>query len=376
MFSTTVLSTTLRRALSAVAAPALALAAAPAFAADTIRVDAPITHDNLSIYLLRGASAAGAVPLTLAEAMAKGAISVLETGNVNQLTLDNSGGEDVFVQAGDIVKGGQQDRVLTVSLLIPAKSGKMAIGAFCVEQGRWSARGKEDVKKFASAEKALPSREAKLAMLAPKPAPTPAAAARPAEGRTASTAGDPRQQRRNLGGTGDETGSRQSEVWAYVGQVQGKLAKSLNGSVSAPQSASSLQLSLENQKLAEARAAYIKVLQGAGASGADVIGVAIAINGRLNSAEVYPSHGLFAKMWPKLLDAAATEAIGEKAAKVEAAPDAAAVLAFLAAAEAGKASEQKLDERLVRETRDGSSALVLETRQKSGAFLHRSYLAK
>jgi hypothetical protein len=70
----------------------------------------------------------------------------------------------VFVQAGDIVKGGRQDRVLTVSLLIPPRSGRMAIGAYCVEQVRWSQRGHESAKKFMSAEGHLPSLEAKRSL--------------------------------------------------------------------------------------------------------------------------------------------------------------------------------------------------------------------
>ena len=65
----------------------------------------------------------------------------------------------MFIQAGDIVKGGKQDRVLTVSLLLPAKSGRVPIASFCVEQGRWSARGKEDHAKFSSAKEAMPSRD-------------------------------------------------------------------------------------------------------------------------------------------------------------------------------------------------------------------------
>ena len=63
----------------------------------------------------------------------------------------------MFVQSGDIVKGGKQDRVLTVSLVLPPRSGRIAIAAFCVEQGRWSARGKEDVKTFAGVATAMPS---------------------------------------------------------------------------------------------------------------------------------------------------------------------------------------------------------------------------
>ena len=111
------------------------------------------------------------MPLTLQEALAKGQVQVVETGRVNELQIENTGGEQVFIQAGDIVKGGKQDRVLTVSLLLPAKSGSVPIASFCVEQGRWSARGKEDHAKFSSAKESMPSRSALLAMAAPPPEP-------------------------------------------------------------------------------------------------------------------------------------------------------------------------------------------------------------
>ncbi len=156
-----------RRALLALAASSLAsLTYYPALA-DEYRVSGPVVHENLAIYLVHGKSAPGPVPFTLEEALAKGAVKVHETGNVNELQIENLGNGEVFVQSGDIVKGGQQDRVLTVSLLLPQKSGRIPIASFCVEQGRWSARGKEDVKTFATASASVPSREAKLAFRAP-----------------------------------------------------------------------------------------------------------------------------------------------------------------------------------------------------------------
>ena len=106
-------------------------------------------------------------------------MQVIETGRVNELQIENTGAEQVFIQAGDIVKGGKQDRVLTVSFLLPANSGRLPIASFCVEQGRWSARGKEDQAKFSSAGEAMPSRSALLAMAAPPPE-AKAEAARPA----------------------------------------------------------------------------------------------------------------------------------------------------------------------------------------------------
>src|SRR4029077_16899585 len=121
------------------------------------------------------------------------------------------------------------------------------------------------------------------------------------------------------------------------------LSSNLAAPVAAASSASSLQLSLENDKLKAAPAAYIKALQPAGAGGDDVVGFVFAINGKLNSADMYPSNGLFKKMWPKLLAASAIEAIGDKPAGASAVlPSEADVLAFLKAAEGGKAVEQPL----------------------------------
>ena len=332
------------------------------------RVAEPVVHDNLAVYFLRGTSSPGEVPLTLSEALAKGAVVVHETGRVNELEVENSGSQPVFIQAGDIVKGGQQDRVLTVSLLLSAKSGRLPLGAFCVEQGRWSKRGVEDVKRFASADKAVPSREAKLAMMMPaKPAPT-------------TSTGEPGQaSARLMRGLGQsETGSRQSQVWANVGRIQEKLSSNLDSSVTSAQSASSLQLALENDKLATARAAYLTAMTPSALGDDDIIGVAFAINGRIASAEVYPSNGLFRKMWPKLIDASATEAISEKNATVTAvAPAAVAVAAFIKTADQGKAEpDVPLASGFARHAMDGVAALAVATRRADGTEIHRTYLAK
>jgi hypothetical protein len=91
------------------------------------RISGPHSHANLAVYFVHGVSAGGAVPLTLQEALAKGQVQVVETGRVNELQIENTGSEQVFIQAGDIVKGGKQDRVLTVSFLLPANSGRLPI---------------------------------------------------------------------------------------------------------------------------------------------------------------------------------------------------------------------------------------------------------
>ncbi len=319
---------------------------------EPVRLSGPVSHDNLAIYFVHGASKSGPVPLTLAEAMAQRVVQVRETGNVNSLEIENLGDQDVFVQAGDIVKGGQQDRTLTVSLLLPPKSGRIPIASFCVEHGRWSARAGEDVRTFSTSAVTVSSREMKLAMQAPLPAsPT-----------TGSGAMD--------------TNDRQQKVWDGVKRVQQKLSAATGANVAAPASATSLQLALENNKLAEARNAYIAALKPAGEQGDDIVGYVFAVNGKINSAEIYASNGLFRKMWPKMLDASATEAIGQKHESKDAVPPVDAVTAFLAGVDGGRASEKPLNFGVRRVTRETAKAVMFETAPAAAAWVHRSYLAK
>lgn len=359
-----------RNILAALAASSLVLQTVGTASAGEYRVTGPVIHENLAIYLVHGKSVSGPVPLTLDEALAKRSVKVHETGNVNELQIENLGTDDVFVQSGDIVKGGQQDRVLTVSLLLPPKSGRIPIASFCVEQGRWTARGKEDVKTFATASAVVPSREAKIAMKAPV-----TASADPTRINPLSSV-SPRELAIARSYGGNETSARQQEVWRSVRSVQDKLSTNLGAPVTAAASHSSLQLALENERLKDAQAAYTKALQGAGETEDDIVGYVFAVNGKLNSAEIYPSNALFRKMWPKLLQASTTEAIGHKDANRASAPTGEAALAFLTDGARGKASEKPLPANVRLEVRDADQAFYFETRRASGAWVHRSYLAK
>ena len=318
----------------------------------------PFVHDNLAVYFIHGTSAPGAVPLTLEEALAKGAVRVFETGEVNELKIENTGSEAVFIQSGDIVKGGRQDRVVMSSFVLPSKSGEMSLAAFCVEHGRWSARGAEDPTTFASAAEAVPSREAKLAMSAPRAA-------------MSALGGEDR-------GDGNDIYARQAQVWNSVSATQSKLSRSVHADVASPESATSLQLSLENDKLKELRNAYVSALQNAGMNGDDIVGYAFAINGKLNSTDVYASNGLFRKMWLKKLQSAATEAIGERNDEKGASPpEADAVTAFLDKAKQGIVKEKaSLDNDNTIEVRDSAAAVYVAASPSAGAVFHESYVAK
>jgi hypothetical protein len=245
-----------------------------------------------------------------------------------------------------------------MSFVLPPKSGEVSLAAFCVEHGRWSGRGGESSVAFASAAEALPSREAKLAMRAPMKAEV-----------------GPDQPRASLD-AGDRVYSRQQQVWASVASVQERLSGNLSAEVASPRSATSLQLSLENEKLKEAREAYVKALESFGGEKDDIVGYVFAVNGKVNSADVYPSNALFRKMWPKLLAASVTEAIGADKTTMAAAPAPASVGAFLTSAESGSAQEETVNGLARQEIRDANSAVYMEAKRNDGAWVHRNYLAK
>ncbi|HJQ60718.1 MAG TPA: DUF6569 family protein [Vineibacter sp.] len=354
-------------ALAAVAVAALAPASLAADqAANDYRFSAPYSHGNLTIFMIHGKPAiSGKSPLTLQEAMQRGLVRVIETGSVNQLEVENLGNEAVFIQSGDIVKGGKQDRVLSVDLILPPRSGKVAIASFCVEQNRWTQRGKEDVSTFGSAGALLPSRDMKIAARAPLMAPAEPTPGTPSGGR------HPQQV------AGGSVGNSQAKVWRGVSDMQEKLQRSVGAPVAAPQSASSLQLSMESEKLKQATEAYVATLKAAIDKEPGAIGFVFAINGQINSADVYGSPDLFRKMWPKLLQATAIEATAERKDGAPAqAPSTESLRDFFANAEAGKRADRKLTDATTIETRDADKAQLLEARQKGGGFVHRSYVSK
>jgi hypothetical protein len=307
------------------------------------RIAGPYGHDNLTIFLIQAdsadaGSAAAAQYMTLDEALADKQAIVYETGDVNELAVENlSKARTLFVQAGDIVKGGRQDRVLSVDLVLPPNSGRTPIAAFCVEHGRWSGRGDEPAANFASAGKSLAGTELKLAA---------------------------------------KTARSQQDVWNAVARAQARLAASLGEDVAAPASPTSLQLTLENSKLADAVAAHIAALQRLAEEDTDAVGYVYAVNGEISGGDVYDSPVLFRRLWPRLLEASATEAVAARAeASSGAAVTADNVLAFLAAADDTTPIEEALPAGITLVTRDGDSIAALETRA-GAAWIHRSYVAK
>lgn len=302
----------------------------------------PYTHDNLTVYLIHGENRlSDATPLTLEEAMARKLVIVHETSHVNELEIENvSPTEEVYVQAGDIVKGGKQDRVLSVDLIVPARSGRVPISSFCVEQGRWQARASESPNAFSVSTDVVATKELRLAA---------------------------------------KHANSQAEVWEKVEEVQSKLSAASNTNVASSVSRSSLQLSLENEAVRANAGNYIDALRTIVTGKPDVIGFVFAINGEINSADTYASHDLFAKLWPRLLKAAAIEAVsnsyGSERPNTVSSGD---VSNFLDEAEKARiATERTVTDRIRTITRESRRSVLIESRDSElGSWLHRNYLMK
>jgi hypothetical protein len=77
----------------------------------------------------------------LQEAIQKNKIKVTEKnagGSVNDLTVENISSDTIIIICGDVVKGGQQDRIVQEDIVLSPGSGKKNLKVFCVESGRWS----------------------------------------------------------------------------------------------------------------------------------------------------------------------------------------------------------------------------------------------
>ena len=303
------------------------------------RLSGPFTHKNLTVFLIHGPNKLNRNLLTLEEAIDQHKVVVYETSNVNELAIANISNEDVFIESGDIVKGGQQDRTLKDDLILPSKSGKVSIASFCVEHGRWTRRGNESVTTFGGAHQSVASKELKMAVKK----------------------------------------ADQAEVWSQVAQAQARLAENLHSDPRPPASPTSLSMTMDAPVVQRSTDGFIQELAGIVNGKSDVVGYAFAINGKVNSADIYGSHELFAKLWMKLLRASAFEAVADfDAGKKFDGVDAKTVTAAVNDADRGKASANTLTERTEVVTRETDKNVMFETRDRAqrGTWVHKNYLTK
>jgi hypothetical protein len=306
----------------------------------------PTTHDNLEIFLVHGdTQLEDRHYATLSEGLEKGFVVIRETGNVNELNVENqSKNTTVFLNAGDIIKGGRQDRTVRDDLVLPPQSGLVPLAAFCVEHGRWTRRGEESPATFSSNTRVLSSRHEKLAA---------------------------------------RYGMNQSEVWSGVVDQQLKLNENVSRMAGrgvdtrSAVSGSSLQLTLENKDLDSVKRPYLDAFSSLANDQTDIIGFVYVINGEINSAEVYNNKNLFRALWPKLLDAAVTEAVTEAKPGLHLKPVSAdEVKAFFEMAVSGSMKSRNVWKSTRLNTYTTPSTVLFETLdlEANAAWIHKGFI--
>jgi hypothetical protein len=215
------------------------------------------------------------------------------------------------------------------------------IPSFCVESGRWHRRAAEEAGSFSSSKSYLSSKALRMAAKMSK---------------------------------------SQGEVWDNVAETQAHLGESLGKSLHAAASPTSYQLSVEDEDLLKRKEMYRAALAKIIEEKPDAVGYAFAINGEINTADAYGSGILFRKLWSKLLDAAALEAIAESPRKSEKpVPPVTAdsIRQWFSEADLGQVSDQQeVPPRVRVDTRRSETSVVFDTCDHAfnDAVLHKNLI--
>ncbi len=330
-----------------------AISSAPNPVATSWRVGEPIVHENLAIFPVTSDASIGTDDfITLDEGLRAGTVTVTELGadgrsrpiirqrpdvranrisqqradsaQVNKLALTNKSGKKLVLIAGEMVVGGKQDRIVGYDAIIASSDEPVPLDVFCVEHGRWSGEAA-----FAKG-RASSGGSGGFMMASPK-----------VRARA-------------------QAKKDQSEVWKGVAeQVEANGVSTSTGDLKSVYGDRRVSRTIDSYELA---------LKGK-VPGKEVIGVVVAISGRVVSADVFASPRLFQAYWPKLLKSYALEALSSKKSASEKASvkDAEALLARANGGQrsSGKEGVYKLTEH----QSDADASFELEGEAKSSKVL-------
>ncbi|MCO4769445.1 MAG: hypothetical protein KDA24_05395 [Deltaproteobacteria bacterium] len=303
---------------------------------ERLRIETPVTQGLVTLYPVVDAKTPerpdGEFQL-LKEALEAKSLTVEEAGGgtVPTLMVRNTGDKPVLLVAGDVVKGGKQDRVITSDFVVAADGTPVDVAVNCVEHGRWSA------------------------------------------GATGHSFG--------WGGRGEaslkkvvQVSKNQSATWNEVETSNGRKAalvrskgKASEAAKLAPESGTYVA-SLENEAVLEevnpATASLITKLQ----ANKGVVGVVVAVGDSITTAELFGHPALFERSREDLVRSFVLDGVGAEA-KGDA-PEATEAAAFLREAlQASRVSEaEQGDARKVEMDSVNSSAF--ETTNKDGSRIH------
>ena len=235
-----------------------------------LALSGPYRHRNLSLFYFHDTGRPLGEPdyITLEEGTASGQVTVSEQADaqVGRLLISNLSTRPLFLQIGEIVKGGKQDRTLQVSLVVPAGTRNFPVSSFCVEQTRWSGG-----KGFSSRGVVMPDRLGRIAV-----------------------------QKRS-----------QAEVWSNVGSYKDRAnrnASVVSGKPVRRSRTSSVNEELDSAEFRKLIGTYESKLMAPYRRLSRPRGLVTVVDGQISTADIYHASGLFRKLYPKLLKGSSAEA--------------------------------------------------------------------
>jgi hypothetical protein len=209
--------------------------------------------------------------------------------SVNGVLVWNKSNRPLYLMPGETIVGGQQDRTLAQETIIRPGVEPVAVDVFCVEHGRWANRGAQQTAALAASfsyDADSLDDDAALVSLAEQ------------AGSNGFLAG--KGQLNKAGRLAVQASKNQQEVWNRVASTN-----ALSTVISETGAFTSNYADLDVLAGLEP---YIVQFKQPIDQHERVVGVIVAINGHVESIDVFESTPLFRKLWPKLLKGYALDA--------------------------------------------------------------------
>jgi hypothetical protein len=215
-----------------------------------------------------------------------------QRNEVNRLIVVNRSDKPLYLMPGEVIVGGSQDRTIGEEMAIAPTGKPVAVAVFCVEHDRWRPRDAEQSARTlralnrgqAAGEAQIPLDEGVFHKFVATPGSLNKA------GRQAVQSGDGQQA-----------------VWDEV--------RTANKKLGAETGSAAFTANYVNEKTQRKSQAYLNDLADHVSREDRVVGVVVAINGKIDSADVFESTPLFRKLWPKLLKGYVLDALSAADAK-------------------------------------------------------------
>lgn len=353
------------------------------------RLGPPLTHKNLTVFpVLADDSAAGSDLITLDEGLRSGKVVITERGadgrshpinrrqisddaEVNRLALTNKSGKALLLIAGEIIIGGKQDRIVGHDCIIEASNTPVPLDVFCVEHGRWS--GGSGFGRGAG----VGSGNGR------------GVGSGSAGGVGAGTGGGTGAG--SGGGAGPGSGGsvgalpgaiapmalpnirEKAQASKSQGAVWSAVAETVTVNATATETVN-LTSVYKDKRVNTKLGGYERAFKGRLTTG-NIVGVVVAVGGKIVSADVFANHSLFRSYWPKMLKSYALEAVStpEAAGKQVDRTDAET---FLARVQGDSTESRERAYRLAENQSSAHASFELEDLRKIPTLIHFNRVAK